>query len=358
MSLSHRHGADRPGRCRLPAWYRANPGRAATWRSSCSPARAEHADEPDHQRPLGASAFGTASSAALTSADTVYSVTPPLPPVRAADVPSGARSSAVPGWRWPALRPGHVLGGGAPLRRDRRLVHVDDAARARRRPAAAGRAPPPGPAVHGLGDAAQVVAPGGAAVRPARVLEFYASTEAGAILVNLGDAKPGAMGRPLPGAPEVGWPPTTPTTTSWCSAPEGSCAAAPRASRDAAGTRARDRHDRDDTAPGRVRQGRQLALTGDIFRQDDDGDYWRLDGASDVIRTAQGAVFTAPIREALGELPAVDLAVAYGVRLSDGRLTARRRGGHPARRTGHSSRAPSPPRCADYRRTSGQRSST
>ena len=35
---------------------------------------------------------------------------------------------------------------------------------------------------------------------PARVLEFYASTEAGAILVNVRDAKPGSMGRPLPGS--------------------------------------------------------------------------------------------------------------------------------------------------------------
>src|SRR6202044_468337 len=38
---------------------------------------------------------------------------------------------------------------------------------------------------------------------PARLLEFYASTETGAILVNLGNAKPGAMGRRLPGSPEV-----------------------------------------------------------------------------------------------------------------------------------------------------------
>ena len=38
---------------------------------------------------------------------------------------------------------------------------------------------------------------------PARVLEFYASTEAGAILVNLRDVKRGAMGRPLPGSAEV-----------------------------------------------------------------------------------------------------------------------------------------------------------
>src|SRR5260370_34299473 len=38
---------------------------------------------------------------------------------------------------------------------------------------------------------------------PARVVEFYASTEAGAILVNLRGKKPGAMGRPLPGSAEV-----------------------------------------------------------------------------------------------------------------------------------------------------------
>src|SRR5437763_16792079 len=37
---------------------------------------------------------------------------------------------------------------------------------------------------------------------PARVLEFYASTEAGAILVNLRSVKRGAMGRPLPGSAE------------------------------------------------------------------------------------------------------------------------------------------------------------
>ena len=35
------------------------------------------------------------------------------------------------------------------------------------------------------------------------MLEFYASTETGAVLVNLRDAKPGSMGRPLPGSAEV-----------------------------------------------------------------------------------------------------------------------------------------------------------
>jgi putative long chain acyl-CoA synthase len=38
-----------------------------------------------------------------------------------------------------------------------------------------------------------------------------------------------------------------------------------------------------------------------------------MDSIRDVVRTVAGPVFTSPIRDALGTLPAVDLAVAYGV---------------------------------------------
>jgi putative long chain acyl-CoA synthase len=55
-------------------------------------------------------------------------------------------------------------------------------------------------------------------------------------------------------------------------------------------------------------------ITGDLFRKDADGDYWRVDGVGEVIRTKHGPVFSTPIRDALGALAAVDLAVAYGVR--------------------------------------------
>jgi putative long chain acyl-CoA synthase len=57
--------------------------------------------------------------------------------------------------------------------------------------------------------------------------------------------------------------------------------------------------------------------TGDLFRRDADGDHWRLDGVYDVIHTADGPVLAAPIRDALGDLAAVDLAVAYGLRPAD-----------------------------------------
>jgi putative long chain acyl-CoA synthase len=55
-------------------------------------------------------------------------------------------------------------------------------------------------------------------------------------------------------------------------------------------------------------------VTGDLFKRDADGDHWRLDNLAEVIRTADGPVFSAPIRDALGEVPSIDLAVAYGVR--------------------------------------------
>lgn len=51
----------------------------------------------------------------------------------------------------------------------------------------------------------------------------------------------------------------------------------------------------------------------DLFRRDADGDYWRVDGLNDVVRTPDGPAFTGPIRDALYDIPAVDLAVAYGV---------------------------------------------
>jgi putative long chain acyl-CoA synthase len=54
-------------------------------------------------------------------------------------------------------------------------------------------------------------------------------------------------------------------------------------------------------------------ITGDLFRKDADGDYWRVDGLAEVIRAKHGPVFSTPIRDVLGDLTAVDLVVAYGV---------------------------------------------
>jgi putative long chain acyl-CoA synthase len=150
--------------------------------------------------------------------------------------------------------------------------------------------------------------------KPARVLEFYASTEAGAILVNLSGAKPGSMGRPLPGSAEVRIAAYDVDQNRLvlgedgfaieCGADEvGLLLARVSKSENTTMTPLRGVFSREDA----------WLATGDLFRRDKDGDFWRVDGLSDVIRTEAGPVFTVPIRDALTDLPAVDLAVAYGV---------------------------------------------
>jgi putative long chain acyl-CoA synthase len=151
--------------------------------------------------------------------------------------------------------------------------------------------------------------------KPARVLEFYASTETGAILVNLRDAKPGSMGRPLPGSAEVRIAAYEIESAKLllgrdgfvkpCGVDEiGMLLARVRAGSQTSSAPLRGVFHRDDA----------WLATGDLFKRDRDGDYWRLDSLGDVIAAADGPVFTTPIRDALGDLPAVDLAVVYGVR--------------------------------------------
>ena len=154
--------------------------------------------------------------------------------------------------------------------------------------------------------------------KPARVLEFYASTEAGAILVNLSGAKPGSMGRPLPGSTDV-------RIASYDVAQSGLVLRADGFAREA---------DVDEVGMllARVRPDEQLSmiplrgvfasgdawlLTGDLFRRDGDGDFWRVNNLAEMIDAPTGPVFAGPIREALGDLPAVDLVVAYGVPAHD-----------------------------------------
>jgi putative long chain acyl-CoA synthase len=149
---------------------------------------------------------------------------------------------------------------------------------------------------------------------PARVLEFYASTETGAVLVNVSDVKPGAMGRPLPGSPEVRLAAYDIEAGQLLLGGDGFVQ---RTDTDEVGmllTRARESDGtRMIALRGVFARDDAWLATGDLFRRDSDGDYWRLDSIRDVIHTVAGPVFTAPIRDALGTLPAVDLAVAYGV---------------------------------------------
>ena len=305
-----------PSAVSLPRWYRPNPGRAADLAFIVFTGESEGTRISRITNGRWAlSAFGTASSAALSEADTVYSVTAPYHP-------SGLMTTI-----------GGAMAGGARLAMAR---HFDPSTfwdEVRRYGVTVAsytwtllhdvvEAPPnPGERHHpvrlfiGSGMPRSLWRRAEERFAPARVVEFYASTEAGAILVNLRDAKPGAMGRPLPGSAEV-------RIARYDIEAEGLVAGRDGLAREC---------DVDEVGMllARVRATEQLSVvplrgvfstedawlvTGDLFRRDADGDYWRVDGAADVIRTREGPAFTTLIRDALGDLPAVDLAVAYGVR--------------------------------------------
>ena len=186
---------------------------------------------------------------------------------------------------------------------------------------------------------------------PARVLEFYASTEGEAVLVNLAGAKPGALGRPLPGSAEVRDRRLRRRARAACSrARDGFALRVPaRRGRDAARAR---------RARRRSRRASDSPLRG-VFERDD---AWLRDRRPVPPRRRRrllarrprprarsapptGRVPALPIADALGDLDAVDLAVAYGVPAARRRPRRSRvaavtlRDGHDARRRATSTRA-------------------
>jgi len=304
-----------PAEVTLPRWYRPNPGRASDLAFIVFTGEGERTRMSRiTNRRWALSAFGTASSAALGGGDTVYSVTPIYHP-------SGLMMSI-----------GGAVAGGARLAMARTFAASTFWEEVRRygvtvasytwtllhdlveAPPVAGERHHPVRLFIGSGMPKGLWRRVQERFKPARVLEFYASTEAGAILVNLRGTKVGSMGRPLPGSTEVK---IAAYDLDMQALQTGSDGFAIECGVDQVGMLlARvDPSEQFSSTPLRGVFARDDAwmLTGDLFRRDGDGDYWRLDGVGEVIRTARGPVFGGPIRDALGDLPAVDLAVAYGV---------------------------------------------
>jgi putative long chain acyl-CoA synthase len=299
----------------LPRWYRPNPGRAGDLAFILFTGQRERTRMSRiTNRRWVMSALGTASSAALSSADTVYSVTPLYHPSGlmmsvGGAIAGGARLAMAtafePSRFWEEVRRYGVTVASYTWSLLHDLVHTPPTPSERHHPVRLfiGSGMP-----RGLWRRVE------RRFAPARVLEFYASTETGVILVNLRGVKPGAMGRPLPGSAEVRLAAYNVEAEQLvlgrdgfvrlCKTGEVGMLLARTSSTAGVGTLAlRGVFSRDDA----------WLATGDLFRRDDEGDYWRLDSLDDVISTSSGPVFTAPIRDALADLPEVDLAVAYAI---------------------------------------------
>lgn len=298
---------------RLPRWYRPNPGRASDLAFvffSTTGGRRVVKEVTNHRWAL--SAYGTATAAALSRGDTIYCLTP-------LHHPSGLMvglGGAVAGGSRIALTRGvdptrfadevHRYGVTVVSYTWAMLLELVDATSpelAEHHPIRLfiGAGMPIG-LWHKVADR----------FAPARVLEFYASTEGDALLANVAGTKTGAKGRPLPGSAEIRLAGYDAATGRFIEDEHGfvrPCAddevgvllAKPRSGLDAARVSMR----------GVFAEGDTWITTDHLFRRDSDGDYWFVDNRNTVIQSVRGPVFCQQICDALGDIAAIDLAVVY-----------------------------------------------
>ncbi len=152
------------------------------------------------------------------------------------------------------------------------------------------------------------------------VLEFYASTEANAVLANASGKKIGSCGRPLPGAPQI-------AIAAWNFDDDDFV-------RDGHGFLVPARIDEPGMLVAKLdaRGGADIAhidpkrllrgafgpddvwfVTGDFLRVDVEGDYFFVDRAGQMIATANGPVASTRIEDALYDSGTVALCVALGI---------------------------------------------
>ncbi|MEA2296616.1 MAG: putative long chain acyl-CoA synthase [Solirubrobacteraceae bacterium] len=304
-----------PRNVKLPAWYRPNDGRARDLAFVLFTGEGERTRQNRITNGRWAlSAFGTASAAALTGEDTVFCVNPLFHP-------SGLLTSV-----------GGALAGGSRLAMAANLDPETFWDEARRYGITAVAytwsqlgglvEAPPHPAERGhpvrlfIGSGM----PQGMWRRveerfaPARVLEFWASTEGEAILANVRGSKRGSLGRPLPGSAELRIARYDQEARALILGEDG-LALTPREGepglllarlRPNASTSARPLR-------GVFARGDAWLSTETLFSCDEDGDHWLYEAVGALLDTPEGVVAPQQFANALSELECVDLAAGYGL---------------------------------------------
>ena len=156
---------------------------------------------------------------------------------------------------------------------------------------------------------------------PAKIVEFFATSDGQAVLANVAGAKVGSEGRPLPGGGEV-------ELAAYAAADdlilENDRGFVRVAGREEIGVLlARPWGPIDPTASikrGVFAPGDIWISTEYVFWRDADGDFWLLGNRSGLIHTRRGVVFPSPITDAAGAITAVDLAVTYPLKVPGGTL--------------------------------------
>ncbi|HEX7429175.1 MAG TPA: AMP-binding protein, partial [Mycobacterium sp.] len=156
---------------------------------------------------------------------------------------------------------------------------------------------------------------------PARVVEFFATTDGQAVLANVSGAKVGSKGRALPGGGEVELAAYDADDDLILEDDRGFVR---KADTNEVGVMlAHPRGPIDPTASvkrGVFAPADTWVSTEYLFRRDQDGDYWLVDNRSVVIRTDRGPVYASPVGDAVGGIDAVDMAVTYPVEAGGQRI--------------------------------------
>ena len=304
-----------PEKVAPPAWYEPNPGRAGDLGFILFAGEAERTRVNRISNGRWAlSAFGTASSAALTAEDTVFSVNP-------LHHPSGLLMSL-----------GGAIAGGSRLAMARRFEPETFWDEARRYGVTVAsytwtqlhgllEAPPhPNERHHpvrlfiGSGMPLSLWERITDRFAPAGILEFWAATESEAILANVSGAKPGSVGRALPGSAEIAIARYDTGSGRLLEGPDGLALRCGPGEEGLLLARAQA----DGATGSRLLRG--VFERGDcwvssecLFSRDADGDHWLVDSLATLIRTAEADVPSLLVTQALGELGQVDLAVTFGV---------------------------------------------
>ena len=301
-----------------PDWYEPNPGRAGELAMVFVTGDGDRLGiSRVTNRRWATSAYGTSSACALTSRDTVYCVSPThhatgmLVCVGGALV-SGARLAMTRGFDietfWADVRRygvNVVFYSGTLMRA---LVNAPREPAEREHPIRlfAGSGMP-------QGIWQRLVE----RFRPAPAIEFFASSEGNAVLVNLTGEKVGSVGRPLPGGADLAiaaWDIDRGTLV------ERGNGFAEQCERGGVGLLlARCAPERGEVVRRPLRgvfePGDAWIDTGDLVRRDADGDYWLVDHVSDVVFAEGGGVATIPIEDIIEtECEFVDLCAVYGVK--------------------------------------------
>lgn len=303
----------------LPGWYRPDPGQArdlAFVMFSGSGSQLVPKQITNHRWAL--SAFGTASAAALDANDTVYCLSPlhhqsGLLVSLGGAVAGGARIALSRG-----LDPSRFVQeihqyGVSVVSYTWAMMHevIDD-------PSLVLGAHHPVRLFIGSGMPAGLWRRATEMFAPAHVVEFFATTDGEAVLANVSGTKVGSKGRPLPGGGKVALAAYCPIEDVMIEDDDGFVRHAKPGQ--VGLLLAQPPGDIDPAAA--VRRG--VFAAGDtwvssefLFRRDEDGDYWMLDGRYAAIRTARGVVYAEATSTALGTIGAIELAATYPVEHGD-----------------------------------------